>query len=70
MESYRLEGQARRKKCVISISENEFIIEGNYYYLINKEFIPKNKGRDSCLIEEYLGLGNMKKDLLVNSFNL
>lgn len=51
----------RRKRCTIQIIDNQFIIQGNYFYLVNKEFYKSVKEIDSCPVEDYMGLGLLRK---------
>lgn len=61
MELLCIDGTSDKKACHIYVSETDFIIEGDFYYLINKEFRPVKGGRDACGIKEYMGLGSLWK---------
>lgn len=61
MEILHIQGKSDKKSCDIRIVDDEFIIEGDFYYLINKEFHKVQNGKDSCPIKEYLGLGSLRK---------
>ena len=61
MEILHIQGKSDKKSCDIRIADDEFIIEGDFYYLINKEFHEVKNSKDSCPIKEYLGLGSLRK---------
>ena len=61
MELLHIDGSSNKKNCRISVTETDFCIEGDFYYLVNKEFRPVKNGRDTCSIKEYMGLGNLRK---------
>lgn len=61
MELFRIEGNTGKKECVISVSEDTFHIEGDFYYLQNKEFCTVKNGNASSPVREYMGLGSMRK---------
>ena len=61
MELLHINGAFGDKQCSISISEDTFLIEGDFYYLQSKEFYPVKNGKDSCPIKEYMGLGTLRK---------
>ena len=61
MELLYIDGSSHKKNCRISVTETDFCIEGDFYYLVNKEFCPVKNGRDTCSIKEYMGLGNLRK---------
>ncbi|MCM1046173.1 MAG: hypothetical protein NC417_11750 [Candidatus Gastranaerophilales bacterium] len=61
MELLHIDGISDKKQCHIYVSETDFVIEGDFYYLVNKEFCPVKDGRDTCSIKEYLGLGSLRK---------
>lgn len=51
----------KKKSCSIQITEEQFSIQGDFYYLVNKEFYrAKNKVRN-CPVKEYLGLSSLRK---------
>lgn len=61
MDLLHIESTSDKKQCCIHVSENVFFIEGDFYYLVNKEFRPVKSGRDTCCIKEYVGLGSLRK---------
>ncbi|MCM1190099.1 MAG: hypothetical protein NC541_12480 [bacterium] len=61
MELLQIDGISDKKQCHISVSETDFVIEGDFYYLVNKEFRPVKSGRGTCSIKEYMGLGSLRK---------
>lgn len=61
MEILHIQGKSDKKSCDIRIVDDDFMIEGDFYYLINKEFHEARNSRDSCPIKEYLGLGSLRK---------
>lgn len=61
MELLYIDSLSGNKHCCIRVSEEEFAIEGDFYYLINKEFHAVTNGRDTCSIKEYLGIGYLCK---------
>ncbi len=38
MDLLHMEGISDKKQCCIHGSDTDFIIEGDFYYLVNKEF--------------------------------
>lgn len=61
MDILHINSTSDKKKCCIRVSETDFIIEGDFYYLVNKEFRSVKNGRDTCSIKEYMGLGSLRK---------
>ena len=61
MELLHIDGISNKKKCGITVTDTDFCIEGDFYYLINKEFRSIKNGKDTCSIKEYMGLGNLRK---------
>ncbi len=61
MELFHISGTSNNKQSSISISEDSFVIEGDFYYLQNKEFYPVKSGIASCPLKEYMGLGPLRK---------
>lgn len=61
MDLLHINSTSDKKQCCIRVSETDFIIEGDFYYLVNKEFRPVKNGRDTCSIKEYMGLGSLRK---------
>ena len=61
MELLHIDSISDRKPCHIYVSETDFVIVGDFYYLVNKEFRPVKGGKDTCSIKEYLGLGSLRK---------
>lgn len=50
-----------RKKCEITVTEEQFEIRGEFDYLVNKEFRHAQNVSDTCPVGEYLGLGELHK---------
>lgn len=48
-------------QTTIHIMENAFCIEGNYLYLVNKEFQKVKNAKDSCPLKEFMGVGILSK---------
>ncbi len=61
MELLHIDSISGNKQCSIRVLEDTFAIEGDFYYLVNKEFHPVKNGRDTCSIREYMGLGSLRK---------
>lgn len=61
MELIHIDSLPNKKNCSISISDDCFMIEGDFYYLLNKEFRSVKNSRDTCSIKEYMGTGNLRK---------
>ena len=61
MELLHIEGKLKNKYCSIRVSDELFMIEGDFYYLVNKEFCPVKNSRDTCSIKDYMGLGSLNK---------
>lgn len=61
MELLHIHGQSGKKECDIYITDGDFVIEGDFCYLVNKEFRKGANPKDSCPIQEYLGLGKLRK---------
>ena len=57
MDLLHINGTSDKKQCCIHVSDTDFTIEGDFYYLINKEFRSVKNGKDTCNIKEYMGLG-------------
>ena len=51
----------KKKHCTIQITEEDFCIQGDFYFLVNKEFYKSKTRIDSCSIKEYMGLGKLRK---------
>lgn len=49
------------KQCTIQITEKQFNIQGDFYYLVNKEFHKSKSKNDICALNEYMGLGSLRK---------
>lgn len=50
-----------RKQCSIQVTDESFLIQGDFYYLVNKEFCrPKVKSGNNS-VKEYLGLATLHK---------
>ncbi len=52
---------SNRKSCSIHITDDQFIIQGDFYYLVNKEFHKSTEKCGSCPVKEYLGLSTLRK---------
>lgn len=61
MEILHIDGTQKKEHCGIRVSDELFMIEGDFYYLVNKEFCSIKNGKDTCRIKEYMGLGNLRK---------
>lgn len=61
MNLLRMSGSTKKMKCDIVVTETFFVISGDYYYLLDKEFMKVLGGRDVIPISEYMGLGVLKK---------
>ena len=61
MELLQIDSLPGKKHCSIQVSDTDFMIKGNFYYLINKEFRSVKNGNDECSIKEYMGLGSLRK---------
>lgn len=51
----------KKKQCTIQVTEEQFCIQGDFYYLVNKELRKSKTRKDSCLVKEYMGLGTLRK---------
>lgn len=51
----------RRKSCSIQITKEQFSIQGDFYYLVNKEFHKAKEKVGNCPVKEYLGLSVLRK---------
>lgn len=51
----------KKKSCSIQITEEQFLIQRDFYYLVNKEFHRAETRKGSCSAKEYLGLSAMRK---------
>lgn len=51
----------KRKKCSIQVTDEQFTIQGHFYYLVNKEFRKSKTQSGSCSVKEYLGLATLRK---------
>lgn len=61
MDLLHIDSISDKKQCHIQVSDTYFIIEGDFYYLVNKEFRSVKNGKDTCSTKEYLGLGSLRK---------
>ena len=52
---------SKKKQCTIQVTEEQFNIQGDFYYLVNKEFHKSKIRKDSCPVKEYMGLGTLRK---------
>lgn len=51
----------KRKNCSIQVTDEQFAIQGHFYYLVNKEFRKSKTQSGSCSVKEYLGLATLRK---------
>ena len=51
----------KKKYCPIQVTEKMFLIQGEFYYLINKEFRRTKNKSDNCSVREYLGHATLHK---------
>ena len=51
----------QKKNCVIQVTDEQFTIQGHFYYLVNKEFRKSKAKNGSCSVKEYLGLATLHK---------
>ena len=62
MELLRINSlQNKRKNCIIQVTDEQFFIQGHFYYLVNKEFRRSKAKSGSCSVKEYLGLATLRK---------
>ncbi len=62
MELLRISSLSNNKKqCSIQVTDEQFVIQGHFYYLVNKEFRKSKTKSGSCSVKEYLGLGTLRK---------
>ncbi len=61
MELLHIDSIPDKKHCSIHVSDADFMIKGDFYYLVNKEFRSVKNGNDKCSIKEYMGLGSLRK---------
>lgn len=61
MELLNMKSIPNKKNVQLKVTEDNFHIEGDFYYLVNKEFREIKNGKDNCPLKEYLGLGTLKK---------
>jgi hypothetical protein len=62
MELLRISSLSNNKKqCLIQVTDEQFVIQGHFYYLVNKEFHKSKTRCGSCSVKEYLGLGTLRK---------
>lgn len=52
---------SKKKHCTIQVTEEHFSIQGDFYFLVNKEFYKSKTMKDSCSVKEYMGLGTLRK---------
>lgn len=50
-----------RKQCSIQVTDELFLIQGHFYYLVNKEFRKPKVASGNCSVKEYLGLAALHK---------
>lgn len=51
----------KKKHCTVQVTEEQFNIQGDFYFLVNKEFYKSKARKDSCPVKEYMGLGALRK---------
>lgn len=51
----------KKKSCSIQITEELFSIQGDFYYLVNKEFHKSESKTGSCPVKNYLGMSTLCK---------
>lgn len=62
MELLRISSLPNKKKnCSIQVTEDQFLIQGHFYYLVNKEFHRSKVKSGSSSVKEYLGLATIHK---------
>lgn len=61
MEILHLSGTTKNRKCQLVVTENTFVVTGDYYYLVDKEFKKSNRKQDTAVIKDYMGLGTLRK---------
>lgn len=62
MELLQIDSSPNKKKsCSIQITEEQFSIQGDFYYLVNKEFHRAETRNGNCPAKEYLGLSSLRK---------
>ncbi|HHT87463.1 MAG TPA: hypothetical protein GX002_00395 [Clostridiales bacterium] len=61
MELLHIKSLEKQSDTHIRVTEDSFYIEGNYYYLVNKEFRKVKGAKDGCPIKEYMGFGTLRK---------
>ena len=62
MELLRISNLPNKKKnCSIQVTDEQFSIQGDFDYLVNKEFRKSKTKSGSCSIKEYLGLATLHK---------
>ena len=62
MELLRIDSLPNKKKsCSIQITDEQFFIHGDFYYLVNKEFQKSKTKNGNCPAKEYLGLSTLRK---------
>lgn len=62
MELLRIDSLPNKKKsCSIQITDEQFSIHGDFYYLVDKEFHKSKTKNGSCPTKEYLGLSTLCK---------
>ena len=51
----------KKKNCSIQVMDDRFLIQGHFYYLVNKEFRRSKVKSGSSSVKEYLGLATLHK---------
>lgn len=61
MKIFHLSGTTKNKKCQLVVTEDTFMVTGDYYYLVDKEFKKVIDRQDTAVIKDYMGLGALRK---------
>ena len=61
MEILNLSETTKNRKCQLVVTEDTFIVTGDYYYLVDKEFKKVHSKQDTVFIKDYMGLGTLRK---------
>ena len=44
----------KKKHCTIQVTEEHFNTQGDFYFLVNKEFYKSKARKDNCSVKEYI----------------
>ena len=61
MEIMNLLGTLNKKKCQLVVTGDTFTVSGDYYYLVDKEFILAKDKQEVLSVKDYMGLNTLKK---------